>query len=353
MAHVLVIGAGVSGCTVAYTLAERDINVTLIEKASAIGGKVRTYGCKAVDGKCQNCGVCLTAGLWDKVSNHRNIRVLTDAVIKDITGGPGDFSVKVIDDSGDVQRFDSIGAIVVSSGFENLTHVTSNHLHIEGTSGLLNGAQIEKLMLERTLTDVFEKPPDSIAFIQCLGSRDKNEGGLYCSRVCCSYSTRAAKVIRSYYPECKIVFFYMELQNVEAGNYHSGLRELGMEFIKCRPLRVVGGAPVTVEYDDFTNGNSIGVAQGIRSMAFDLVVLSDGIHAPSENDFLAEIFKLSRDKDGFLNSVGSDLGIYVTGCARAPMKIDEAYADSVATAGMILASALEYDTGAAYALHRR
>jgi len=197
---------------------------------------------------------------------------------------------------------------------------------------------LEELMLGRTGSKLFESipgfktAPNSIAFIQCLGSRDDNEGGLYCSRVCCSYSTRAAKVIRSYYPECEIVFFYMELQNVEAGNYFAGLRELGVEFIKCRPLKISSGTPITIEYDD--------PALGITSREFDLVVLSDGIHASSENGRLAEVCRLAQDKDGFLRTVGADSGIYVTGCARAPMKIDDSYADALTVAGAILASQL-------------
>jgi len=368
MAHVLVIGAGLSGCTVAYTLASHGVDVTIAEKTDSIGGKVRTYGCKAVDGKCQNCGLCLTTGLWNKVLDNKNISLLTNAVVTDITGEPGDYSAKVSQDNNET-NYAGIDAVVVSTGFECFPNITSNHLHIKDRTGLITGTQIENLMLSRTQTDIFEKPPQSIAFIQCVGSRDKNEDGLYCSRVCCSYSTRAAKVIRSYYPECEIVFFYMELQNVKSGNYYAELRELGIEFIKCRPLKITGGAPVTVEYDDFTDGIkggsrklfSVGSAHnaisdsehGIKIRDFDLVVLSDGIHAALDNERMAEVYGLGQDKDGFLYAVGKNSGTYVTGCARAPMKIDETYADSVAAAGKILASILEYDAGAAYALYRR
>ena len=328
MANVLVVGAGISGCTVAYTLAECGVKVSLLEKSGEIGGKVRKYGCKAVE-KCQNCGVCLTVGLWDKVEGHDNIEIIKEQ------GGQGDRCF--------------VDAVVISTGFENQVIPTgfSSHLHISGTVGIITGTQLEELMLGRTATglfegsDILERVPNSIAFIQCVGSRDLNEGGLYCSRVCCSYSTRAAKVIRRYYPECEIVFFYMELQSVEAGNYFAGLRELGMEFIKCRPLKISGGAPasngdsgssVVIEYDDPTSG--------ITSREFDLVVLSDGIHAGVDNGRLAEVCRLCQDRDGFLNAVGTDSGIYVTGCARAPMKIDEAYADALAVAGAILASPL-------------
>jgi len=122
----------------------------------------------------------------------------------------------------------------------------------------------------------------------------------------------------------------MELQCVEIGDYFNSLRELGVEFIKCRPLKITGGTPVSVEYDD--------PSKGITNREFDLVVLSGGIYAGTDNTFLAEILKLGQDSDGFLQSVGNDSGIYVTGCARAPMKIDEAHADSLSVAGMILSS---------------
>jgi heterodisulfide reductase subunit A-like polyferredoxin len=71
---------------------------------------------------------------------------------------------------------------------------------------------------------------------------------------------------------------------------------------------------------------------------FDLVVLSDGIHAGDENSRIAEVYRLTQDNDGFLKTVDTDSGIYVCGAARAPMKIDEAYADAIAVAGSIIHS---------------
>jgi len=375
MARVLVVGAGVAGCTVAYTLAQRGVEVTLLEKSPAIGGKARTYGCKAISSKCQNCGACLTTGLWQKVQSHKNIR--TQATQGD--GSPVSHP-RHCGQGPQSRRDGGYDAVVISTGFETSPGGLSAHLHIEGAgdcadgkgSGIISGTQLEQLMLARTSTDLFENEPRSVAFIQCLGSRDKNEGGLYCSRVCCSYSTRAAKVIRSYYPECEIVFFYMELQNVEAGNFYAGLREQGIEFINCRPLRVTGREPVTIEYDDCAktqgdgspvsvHGNTGEPSPCVKSREFDLVVLSDGIHAAYDNNKIAEIYGLNQDKDGFLHPADSTSGIYVAGCAKAPMKIDEAYADALAVAGKILIditrrsdkTAEPLDDSATYTLHRR
>jgi len=335
MARVLVVGAGVAGCAVAYTLAEHDVTVTLLEKASVIGGKARSYGCKATD-KCQNCGVCLTTGLWEKVEKHENIIPLLGgcskggAVIPLLGGVP-------------VGRGGYPDAVVVCTGFENQLQPggLSSHLHVGDTAGIITGSMLETLLKERTKTRLFNIPetpsdtpnealtkPQSVAFVQCVGSRDKNESGNYCSRVCCSYSTRAAKLIRYYSPDCDITFFYMEQQRVESGNYYKTLKELGVEFINSRPLKVSGGKNPTIEYDDLEHG--------IKSKEFDLIVLSDGICSGSDNDSLAELYGLGINKDGFLHEVGKDTKVFTAGCAKAPMKIQEVYADAVKVAGKVL-----------------
>ena len=338
MNRVVVIGAGLAGCIIAKHLADFGIRVTMIEKSHQIGGKVKTYGCKAVD-KCQNCGVCLTGGLWDRVMNHPEINIELNTNVENISGLPGNINVSVKKSKPNRNNdfnsknkesinIESASAVAVCTGFEESPEISPFHLHINSTTGLLTGVQLEEVMLNRTNVKLFENPPASVAFIQCLGSRDQNEGGLYCSKVCCSYSTRAAKVIREYYPDCTITFFYMELQNVESGNYYTGLRDLGIDFIKCRPLKVTGGDSVTVEFDD--------PSEGIKSKTFDMVVLSEGIHANNDNDRLAELCGFNQDQDGFLHTVNIESGIYTAGCAKSPMKIDETCSDALLIAQTII-----------------
>jgi len=331
MARVLVVGAGITGFAAAYTLAECGVEVTIVEKTDTFGGKILSYGCKAEE-ECQNCGLCLTARLWSNVAKHKNIFRAYNSTISDISIKSGKYSIKFDEGSDAIHfnqtNFNNIDAIIICTGFDALAHSHFAHLHIDCTAGLLTGKQIESLMLKRTPDKIFEEPPKSIAFIQCVGSRDQNESGNYCSKVCCSYSTRSARVIHSYYPDCEIVFFYMELQNVKGGDYYKELREQGIKFINCRPLKITGGSPVVIEYDN--------QAEGILSKEFDLVVLADGICAGNDNSRIAEIFNLDMDKNGFLYAVGDDSSIYVAGCARAPMKIEEAYSDAVTVAGKVL-----------------
>jgi heterodisulfide reductase subunit A len=388
MYHIIIVGGGLAGCAAAVELAQSGAKVTIIEKSGCVGGKVRDYGCKATD-KCNNCGVCLAGGLWEKVEKNPGIDILYNSKLIDVTGDVGDFSIVSMTPEG-LRYINGIAAIIVATGFEESSAV-GGHLQIdEGTQGISRGLQLESICKTRGKSALFEKAPERVAFIQCVGSRDKKESALYCSRVCCSYSTRAALVIRHIYPECEIVFFYMELQSVSSGDYFAQLKEKNIEFIKCRPLKVKAGTPVKVIFETPDGGE-------LNEREFDLVVLSDGIHPPKDADRLAEICGLAQDSHGFLRSIegtcdsGSEKccvvserrrgggdgerygsgceiygggegrrggsgggekdgsgceiyggerdgrsGIYVAGCAKQPSKIEEAYSDAVAVARQAL-----------------
>ena len=327
MAYALVIGAGLAGCTTALQMANLGMDVILVEKNDEIGGRVRRFGCKATE-KCNNCGVCLTGNLWSSVEKNPKIEICLSSAIVDFSGQRGDFSATVLTKDG--KRFLSrLDAVVVCTGFEKSSSNNVAHLQLEGTEGIILGSQIEEIMLNRTKEKVLKSTPKSIAFIQCFGSRDKKEGADYCSRVCCSYSTRAARVFRYYYPDCEIALMYMELQNVSNKGCYKELSDKNVEFIKCRPLKIKGGKPVTIQFDD--------PSEGLKSRDFDLVVLSEGIHPSSDNQDIAALFELAQDEYGFMHALNDSEGIYVAGCAKKPMKIDETYADSLSIARMAIA----------------
>jgi len=334
MKHVLIVGGGMAGCTIAKVLSENGIFVTIVEAADEIGGKVRGYGCKATD-VCNNCGVCLAAGLWSKVTDNENIEILKRACLVDLMGAKGDFTAAV--KSVDGLRFiEGVSSVVVATGFR-LTSVDNfnSFVELDGVEKIITGSDLERLFRERTTEKLFRKPPSSVAFVQCYGSRDTREKAMYCSKVCCSYSTRAAKVIRSFYPDCAIVFYYMELQMVNEGDYFNELAGLGLEFVKCRPVHVDGKNGI-IEYDDPGSGKR-------EARAFDVVVLSDGIHPTAEADRIAEVCGLCQDETGFLKyttglSETKESGVFIAGCAGGPKKIEDTYAEAASIVREILAA---------------
>ena len=340
MSKVLVAGGGLAGVAAANELAAYGRRAVIIEKTGALGGKVRGYGCKATK-LCSNCGVCLTKSLWDSVENNDLIEIRTDTELLDLSGSKGRYTVAVRK-KGEVEYIDDISDVIVATGFKG--HDIGEYdgfVEISGAAGgggggkgsVIFGSDIEKVFKYRGEKGPFETEPKSVAFIQCYGSRDKKESAMYCSRVCCAYSSRAAKVIKEFYPDCAVTFFYMEMQQVKKSGYFDELKEFGISFIKCRPVKVEAGDPAVVYYDGPETGKR-------EEMQFDLVVLSDGIRPQDDAGRVAEICGLGQDENGFLDYVkgigdADETGIYIAGCAGGPAKIDEVYSQSGAIARRI------------------
>lgn len=306
-------------------MAESGAEVVIAEREPVIGGHVRGYGCKA-DAKCNQCGVCLTNGLWNGVLKNPSIETLVSSRVVDLRGSRGAYDV-ALDTLGGRRYVTGISHVLVTTGFDAASAARGAHLRIDGTEGIATGSELEAAMRGRGKNGPFADAPGSVAFIQCFGSRDKHERSNYCSRVCCAYSTRMARVIRHYYPDCGIAFFYMELQAAANSDVFAEMRSLGADFVRCRPSRLVGGRPAAVEYDD--------PAAGRLRRDFDMVVLSEGIHPARDNWRSAEIFGLERDENGFLKARGES-GVRAAGAAKRPMTIAETRHDAISAADAII-----------------
>ncbi len=345
MTCVAIIGGGLAGCASAYELAKKGINTVIIEKSNNIGGKVINYGCKATNA-CNNCGLCLVKDLWERVKERSEISILTNAIAVDMEGEKGNYKITV-KENGKTRVINNIDSVIVSTGFDNFSLVSLSNLEMDKISNVITGSKLEEIIAHRDGDPLFEgllpHEPSNIAFIQCFGSRDLKERADYCSRVCCGYSTRMAKVIHWYYPNAKITFFYMDLQWVGEKNYFSDLINTGIEFIMCKPIEIIGGVSGTsaakIKYEDLQ-------FDGVSEREFDVVVLSEGIHACSDSSAAAEIFGLKQDKNGFLKHVIDPLisGVYIAGCAGGPKRIEEVYAESASIAREIWYSLMKINS---------
>lgn len=325
MGRVLVIGGGLAGCAAALELAGNGMQVTVIEKSPGIGGKVRQYGCKATN-MCNNCGLCIVGDLWESVEKHDAIEIMTGTQVVDVLGQKGAYRAVVKDSTG-VRVIPGIQSIIVSIGFNEFSSLSTGSLEFSPEGGIITGYQLEKILASRTGDGIPVGNPSSIAFIQCFGSRDIQEKAGYCSKVCCGYSTRAARVLRQYFPDSDITFFYMDLQMVDPGQYFETLQSENIRFVRSRPVKIRQGKSAKVVYEDYDTGEVV-------EKEFDLIVLSEGIHPPESADRLAEVCTLSIDDNGFLKELkgGNPGGIYVIGCASGPKGIKEVYAESLSAA---------------------
>ena len=90
---VMVIGGGIAGVQAALDLAESGFYVHLVEQSAAIGGRMaqldKTF-------PTNDCSACILSPKLVECGRHLNINLITLSEVVDITGEPGNFTVKLI-----------------------------------------------------------------------------------------------------------------------------------------------------------------------------------------------------------------------------------------------------------------
>ena len=89
---VLVVGGGISGMQSALDLADQGFKVFLVEKETAIGGKMaqldKTF-------PTNDCAMCNISPKLVETGRHPNIEIITNGIIHHISGQKGNFSVQI------------------------------------------------------------------------------------------------------------------------------------------------------------------------------------------------------------------------------------------------------------------
>ena len=185
------------------------------------------------------------------------------------------------------------------------------------------------------------KVPESIVFIQCVGSRDKARGGEYCSKVCCMISAKQLSIFKHHNREGKAYVFYIDNRAGGKG-YEEFLRrameEEGATYIRGRVAKVFQeGGRLVVRGENSLVGGPVEVEA-------DMVVLATGLTPQKDYLNVARALNLAADKHGFflelhpkLGPVETSLsGIFLAGGCQGPKDIPE----SVAQGGAAAAEAL-------------
>jgi len=88
----MVVGGGIAGMQAALDLADQGFKVYLVEKQSAIGGKMaqldKTF-------PTNDCAMCTISPKLVETGRHPNIQVMTNSEVLDITGQAGNFTVRL------------------------------------------------------------------------------------------------------------------------------------------------------------------------------------------------------------------------------------------------------------------
>ncbi len=185
-------------------------------------------------------------------------------------------------------------------------------------------------------------PPESVAIIHCVGSRDASHND-YCSRVCCMYSLKFAHLVREKLPDADCYEFYIDMRA-----FGKGYEEFA-ERIKAEGTHIVRGRTAKVVEEDGQHGHQ---GRGHRQRAHDRYSRRHGGPGRSAScplqgsNELAELLKIDTDRYGWFseldyNSDPTDTergGIFVAGVCQGPKDIPDTVAQASAVAAGVLKS---------------
>jgi heterodisulfide reductase subunit A len=184
-----------------------------------------------------------------------------------------------------------------------------------------------------------DKPPQKVAFIQCVGSRDAKLNHLWCSKVCCGSALRMARLIKERRTETEITFFYIDVQTFgkDFEQFYREVRE-DIQLIRAIPADIYETEDQALKVN-FVNHP----LHETREEIFDLVVLSVGITPGADTGALSVMFKMDPDEFGFLKGDNkivtvSKNGVFTAGAVQGPMSIPE----SIAEAGSAVWGIVQY-----------
>jgi quinone-modifying oxidoreductase subunit QmoA len=203
---------------------------------------------------------------------------------------------------------------------------------------------ITNLMMERLASGngptggKIQRPSDgqgveSVAFVQCAGSRDENYLA-HCSGVCCLGSLKQVRYVREQYPDAQIYVFYIDIR--APGRLEDFFvateKDEKLSLIKGKVAKITEGSDGSLEVEAEDTLTTEKVRQNV-----DLVVLATGLVPTGTGDTQVD-GGLKTDEFGFLTTEQDHPGLLAAGCAKRPTDVATCVRDATGVAMKALKS---------------
>jgi heterodisulfide reductase subunit A len=229
-----------------------------------------------------------------------------------------------------------VGTIIVATGMEVYDPTEMDEYGYTRYENVLTSPEFERLINAGgptqgqvlRLTD--RKPPKSVAFIQCVGSRSQRRGEPYCSNICCMNTVKSTLMLKDHDPDLDVKVFYIDMRAFGKGFEDLFRRSKGMG------VRYIRGLPGSIQEDPKSKDLILTVedtaTNQLEKHRAEMVVLAVGVKPPQDMKTIQEMLALQKNSDGFyleahpkLQPVDSATrGIFFAGCAEGPKDIKDA-----------------------------
>jgi len=225
-----------------------------------------------------------------------------------------------------------VAAIIYATGWKPYDAAKIEPLGYGRVPNVINNVTLERLAhgfgptQGKILRPSDQKAVQSVAFVQCAGSRDENHLP-YCSSICCLASLKQARYVSAAHPEAKVYIFYIDIRT--PGRYEDFATETQKDpnivLIKGKVAKITAGKNqnVVVEAEDIFKGQKV-------NLEVDMVVLATGMESSLKGEKLPEIVQL--DENGFVAPHLQKFGIISAGVAKFPGDVSSSIQDSTGAA---------------------
>src|SRR3989338_331950 len=339
---ILIIGGGPAGLEAARLVGDLGAKAVVVEKREFLGGTPIAENYAALKHGFRRAEEAI-GELVQVITGHANIETRLGSEVVASQGSAGGFRVTVAKSgNGSGEAFD-VGAVIVATGFQHFDPGRETQMYgYYEYDDVITLADAEAMLKQHK----FVKPsngqvPERVCFIQCVGSRDRQIGNEYCSKVCCGISSKQAIEVRQQVPNSKVFIFYIDMRMYgywENEIYWPAQEQHHVQYVKGIVTEIIRkGDRLLIRGEDTTMGRPMEVPM-------DVVVLAVGMEPSRGTKDIAQIFGIKQNKYKFIDVPHESLdptatsvpGIFVAGAAAGPKDLD----DSMGMAGAAAAKAV-------------
>ena len=225
----------------------------------------------------------------------------------------------------------NVGAVILAIGFDIFDPSVITTYGYGRYRNVITALELERLLCASGPTGGHlirpsdGRIPRKIAFIQCVGSRDRRFGNTYCSSICCKYAAKDAVLIKEHHPEAFVSIFYIDLRTFGRGFQefiNRAKSEYGIKFVRSSPGEIMEDPEtgnLRIWYENTITG-------AIENLEFDMVVLCPALIPRVDAKELAKILGIEVDSYGFFRASAdianpidtTVLGIFACGYCLGP-----------------------------------
>jgi heterodisulfide reductase subunit A len=330
---ILIVGGGPAGLAAAHAVARAGRQAVIVDKADRLGGAPILQGyAKLVPS--HEWAKDAIGGMVTRVEQNPNVTVHTNAQVQTFAGEPGAFTATLKD--GKVIEAESA---ILATGFTHFDSLNKPEWGFGTYPDVVTTVQVEQMISSgqgiRCPSD--GRVPDRVAILLCVGSRDRQIGREWCSKICCTVSANMAMEIRELSPKTNVYIYYMDIRTFglyEGEFYWKSQEEAKVKYIKARIAEVTSdGKRLVVKGEDTLVKRPI-------TIPFDMVVHAIGMDPNVDNMTISSVFGVGLNKYGYLDKQTAYAGlaqttrpgIYTCGAATGPETIDDSIAQGQAAA---------------------